>query len=375
MCGIAGYFGEGDKEILEKMIDLINYRGTDDKGFYINSQIGLGHRRLSIIDLKGGHQPISSEDERIQVIYNGEIYNYEELKEELIKFGHKFKTNSDSEVIVHSYEEWGCDCFSKFNGMFSIAIWDNNQKKIILARDRYGKKPLYWTRINDTLIFASELKSILAHTLIKRKLNHLAIYQYFSFDYVPQPFTIFEDIYKLENGSILVFENNQISISKFYEIKVDKEKIDFKSALNNLNELLEDSVKKRLLADVPLGIFLSGGIDSSTIAYFAKKQKKDIETFSIGFSEKSFDETRYAKQAAELLKTKHHHKEFQPKDLLEIIPEVIEKLDEPFGDPSILPTYLLSKFTREKVKVALGGDGGDELLMGYHYGETHQKYQ
>lgn len=239
------------------------------------------------------------------------------------------------------------------------------RKKLILARDRYGEKPLYWSKINDTLIFSSEIKSILAHPLIEKKLNHLAIYQYFSFDYVPQPFTVFENIYKLENGSFLIFKDNEVKINRFYEIKSNEEKIDFKSALVRLEGLLEDSVKRRLIADVPLGIFLSGGIDSSTIAYFAKKHQSQIKTFSIGFSEKTFDESIYAKQVAELLNTEHYHKEFGPNDLLEVIPEIIDKLDEPFGDSSILPTFLLAKFTKEKVTVALGGDGGDELLMGY----------
>ncbi len=365
MCGIAGYIGSGDREILKKMINPIKHRGPDDKGFYLKKDVGLGIRRLSIIDLITGKQPIYNEDKSIVIIFNGEIYNFQEVKKDLISKGHRFYTNSDTEVIVHQYEEEGENCFKKLNGMFALAIWDARQETLILARDRYGQKPLYWSKINNTLIFASEMKSILAHPLIVKELNHLSVHQYFSFDYVPQPFTIFKNIYKLENGSILIFKNNKVDIKKFYEIKVDEKEIDFKSASIDLEELLEDSIKKRLIADVPLGIFLSGGIDSSTIAYFAKKQKKNIKTFSIGFKEKTFDESIYAKQVAGLLKTKHYHREFEPKDLLRIIPEVIEKLDEPFGDPSILPTYLLSKFTREKVKVALGGDGGDELLMGY----------
>ena len=365
MCGIAGYIGQGDKENLKQMVDLVKYRGPDDEGFYIENRVGLGIRRLSIIDLFTGKQPIYNENKSIVVIFNGEIYNFQELKKDLIAKGHRFYTNSDTEVIVHQYEEEGENCFKKINGMFAIALWDKKEEKLILARDRYGEKPLYWTGVGDTLIFASEIKSILSHSLIRKRLNYLSIYQYFSFDYIPQPFTIFENIYKLENGSFLVFKNNKIDIKRFYEIKIDERRIDFKPALMELDKLLEDSVNKRLIADVPLGIFLSGGIDSSTITHFAKKQKKDIETFSIGFSEKTFDESGHAKQVADLLKTKHYHREFGPGDLLRVIPEIIKKLDEPFGDPSILPTYLLSKFAREKVKVALGGDGGDELLMGY----------
>jgi len=365
MCGIAGYIGQGDQKILKNMTDMIKYRGPDDEGFHTEEGIGLGMRRLSIIDLIGGKQPIYNEDKSVVAVFNGEIYNFQEIKKELIAVGHKFETNSDTETIVHQYEESGENCFKKFNGMFAIALWDKKEKKLILARDSYGEKPLYWSRINDTLIFSSEVKSILVHPLIDKKLNHLAIYQYFSFDYVPQPFTVFENIYKLENGSFLVFKDNEVEINRFYEIKSNEEKIDFKSALVRLEELLEDSVKRRLIADVPLGIFLSGGIDSSTIAYFAKKHQSQIKTFSIGFSEKTFDESIYAKQVAELLNTEHYHKEFGPNDLLEVIPEIIDKLDEPFGDSSILPTFLLAKFTKEKVTVALGGDGGDELLMGY----------
>jgi asparagine synthase (glutamine-hydrolysing) len=365
MCGIAGYVGTGNNEILKRMTDAIDYRGPDDSGFYLESDIGLGMRRLSIIDLKTGKQPIFNENKEIIIVFNGEIYNFQELKSDLIAKGHKFYTNSDTEVIIHQYEEDAEKCFEKLNGMFSLAIWDKTKKKLVLARDRYGEKPLYWSKTDNGLIFASEMKSVLAHPSAKKDLNHLAVYQYFSFDYVPQPFTIFKEISKLENGSFLIFENNQITIKRFYNIKIEKSKINFQESKIKLENLLDDAVNKRLISDVPLGIFLSGGIDSSVITYFAKKNKNDIKTFSIGFEEKSFDETSYAKQVAGCLKTNHSHINFSPKDLLEIIPEIIEKLDEPFGDPSILPTYLLSKFVRKNVTVALGGDGGDELFMGY----------
>jgi len=366
MCGLAGYLGQGNRDVLEKMTRSIEYRGPNDKGFFVEHKIGLGHQRLSIIDLSGqARQPITNETGTVQVIFNGEIYNFQELRKDLISQGHQFKSQTDSEVIIHQYEEDGNDCFKKFNGMFAIAIWDSHQEKLILARDRYGQKPLYWTLKDQTLIFASELKAILCHPLVKKELNPLAIYQYFSFDYIPQPLTIFKDIYKLANGSFLVFENNQVKIDNYYQIEFNHQEIDFSTAKEKFGNLLEDSVKKRLVADVPVGIFLSGGIDSSVITYFAKKYKEDIETFSIGFEEPSFDESSYAQQIASFLKTNHHHQEFRSQDLLNIIPEVIEKLDEPFGDPSILPTYLLSKFTANQVTVALGGDGGDELLMGY----------
>ncbi len=365
MCGIAGYVGTGNEEVLKKMTDTINYRGPDDNGFYLENDVGLGMRRLSVIDLKTGKQPIFNENKEIAMVFNGEIYNFQELRNNLIARGHKFYTNSDTEVIIHQYEEDAEKCFEKLNGMFSLAIWDKPKRKLILARDRYGEKPLYWSKSENTLIFSSEIKGILAHPLVRKDLSHLAIYQYFSFDYVPQPFTIFKEINKLENGTFLIFKDNQIAIEKFYNIKIDKSKISFQESKIKLENLLNDAVSKRLISDVPLGIFLSGGIDSSVITYFAKKNREDIKTFSVGFEEKSFDETFYAKQAADYLKTNHTHIKFSSKDLLEIIPKIIEKLDEPFGDPSILPTYLLSKFVRENVTVALGGDGGDELFMGY----------
>jgi len=366
MCGLAGYLGQGDRNILERMTHSLKYRGPNDEGFFIEDGIGLGHQRLSIIDLtEQGRQPISNEDGAIKLVFNGEIYNFQDLRKDLISQGHQFKSQTDSEVVIHQYEQDGLNCFKKFNGMFAIAIWDNRKKKLVLARDRYGQKPLYWTLVDKTLVFASELKAVLEHPLVKKELNPLALFQYFSFDYVPQPLTIFKNIYKLANGSFLTFKDNQINIDEYYQIKLNNQEIDFSSASKNLESLLEDSVKKRLVADVPVGIFLSGGIDSSVISYFAKKQKRDIKTFSIGFDQPSFDESTYAQQIAKFLKTDHYHQEFKSKDLLEVIPEITEKLDEPFGDPSILPTYLLSKFTAQEVTVALSGDGGDELLMGY----------
>ena len=366
MCGLAGYVGQGNEDILKKMTRSLKYRGPNDEGFFIQEGIGLGHQRLSIIDLsEQGRQPMSNEDKTIQIVFNGEIYNFNELRKDLINRGHKFKSQTDSEVIIHQYEENGVDCFKKFNGMFALAIWDNQRKKLILARDRYGQKPFYWTLVNNTLIFGSELKAVLSHPLVKKELNLESVYQYFSFDYVPQPQTIFKNIHKLANGSVLIFKNNQVELGNYYQISVDQKEISFLSAKEKMEELLSDSVEKRLVADVPVGIFLSGGIDSSVIAYFAKNKKHDIKTFSIGFNESSFDESSYAQQVANFLKTEHYHQKFSSKDLLNVIPEIINKLDEPFGDPSILPTYLLSKFTSEKVRVALGGDGGDELLMGY----------
>lgn len=364
MCGIAGFIGQGNKEILRLMTEEIRHRGPDEEGFFIKDDVFFGHRRLSIIDLSTGSQPMFNEDKSITLIFNGEIYNFQDLKKQLS--GHSFKTLSDTEVIIHGYEEWGEKVFEKLNGMFAIAVWDDKNKKLILGRDCFGEKPLYWSKINDIIIFSSELKSILKHPLIHKKLNLSSVYRFFSFDYIPQPYTIFNNIFKLENGSFLVAEKGkEISVKTFYEIKIAEKKIDFNSAVNNLEKLLTNSVAQRLIADVPVGVFLSGGIDSSVIAYFAKKEKDDIKTISAGFEEKSFDESFYAKKVSSYLKTEHFHKNFTSKEIIEAIPDVMEKLDEPFGDPSIMPSYLLSKFARENVKVVLGGDGGDELFMGY----------
>lgn len=364
MCGIAGFVGQGNKEILRLMTGEIKHRGPDSEGFFIKDDVFFGHRRLSIIDLSAGAQPMFNEDKSVAVVFNGEIYNFKDLRKQLFK--HSFKTLSDTEVIVHGFEEWGEKVFEKLNGMFAVAIWDDKNKKLILGRDRFGEKPLYWSKIKDTVIFASEIKSILKHPLISKKLNLLSVYRFFSFDYIPQPHTIFNNIFKLENGSFLITEKGkELRFKKFYEIEIAEKKNDFNLASNNLEKLLADSVALRLVADVPVGIFLSGGIDSSVIAYFAKREKDDIKTISVGFEEKSFDESFYAKKVSSHLRTEHFHKNFTSKEMIKAIPEVMEKLDEPFGDPSIMPSYLLSKFAREKVKVVLGGDGGDELFMGY----------
>lgn len=367
MCGIAGYVGLGDERSLSAMIGSIGYRGPDDRGLFIKDNVGLAQTRLSIIDLSSaGHQPMSNLQEKVWLVFNGEIYNFQELRAELIKTGkYKFRSQTDTEVIIYLYEEFGETFLEKLNGMFAIALYDFSVKKLLLARDRVGKKPLYWSKINDTIVFGSEMKSLLAHPAIKKEINNLSVYQYFSFDYVPQPNTIFKNINKLENGNYLVFDGENVFIKKYYTFKVEKKELDFDTSLKTMEDLLSDAVRKRLVADVPVGVFLSGGLDSSTVAYFAKQHKKDIATISIGFNESTFDESVHAREVAEFLQTEHYHKNFSSSTLLEILPEVLTKLDEPFGDASLVPTFALSKFAREKVTVALGGDGGDEVFMGY----------
>lgn len=381
MCGIAGYWGDGTEEVLHTMADTLRHRGPDDAGYFRDGAIGLAHRRLSIIDTSAaGHQPMGGEDGRVQVVFNGEIYNFQELRKNL-KEKHRFKSHSDTEVIIHLYEEIGVDVFSKLEGMFAIALYDREEKKLILARDKMGKKPLYYGVFGSTLIFGSELKALMAHPIFKKELNLSSLNKYLLYEYVPTPHTMFKGVYKLEPGHYAVYDGEQFLKTKFWDIPFNpdgkKEQITFAGALNKFDELLSQSVKKRLVSDVPLGVFLSGGIDSSTIAHYAQRimrenNMKPVKTFSIGFSENSFDESVYAREVAAFLGTEHHEKILSAKDALALIPKIAEQLDEPLADASILPTFLLSQFAREYVTVALGGDGSDELLYGYDTFTAHK---
>ncbi len=374
MCGIAGFVGSGNQEILEKMTNILRHRGPDDVGFFIEGNVGFGHRRLSIIDLQTGRQPIFSEDKSVAVIFNGEIYNFLELKKELETKGHRFSTNTDTEVIVHLYEEVGEKVFERLNGMFAIALYDKKSNKLLLARDRLGEKPLHYALFNDTFIFGSEIKTILQHPAAKREIDFFSLNKYLVYEYVPCPATIFKNIYKLPAGQYLVFQKGKIEIKTYWDISFNKyEELSEPEYLDELDKRLEESVRKRLVSDVPLGVFLSGGLDSTTVSYYAQKASMNpIKTFCIGFDDPSFDESNYASKAAKFLKTDHYQKILTPNDLLNLIPHISEMLDEPLADASIIPTYLLSKFTREKVTVALGGDGGDELFAGY---PTFQSYK
>jgi len=373
MCGITGYFGQGNQGILGSMTDALYHRGPDDKGFYCERNIGLGHRRLSIIDLSAvGRQPMANETGDIWLAFNGEIYNYQDLRKQL-KGQHNLKSQTDTEVIIHLYEELGENVFSQLSGMFAIALYDKQKNKLILARDRFGKKPLYWARLaarqgrfGQTLIFASELKSFFRHPDFKKELNLEALDKYLTYEYVPTPHSIFKGVYKLEPGTYLVYDGHNIIKQRFWDISFQPNNLSFDQAKLELDKRLDQATCSRLMSDVPLGIFLSGGIDSSTIAYYAQKNSQTkIKTFSIGFKEASFDESNYARQVAQHLGTEHHEQILSADDLLKFLPKVADLLDEPLADASIIPTYLLSKFTREKVTVALGGDGGDELFCGY----------
>jgi asparagine synthase (glutamine-hydrolysing) len=377
MCGIAGYYGQGNKEILEKMARTLRHRGPDDEGFCISANVGLGQRRLSIIDLSpAGHQPMANEDETVWIIFNGEIYNFKELGRGL-KREHRFKGRSDTEIMVHLYEEIGVEMFGKIMGMFAIALYDKVKNKIYLARDRMGKKPLYYGLFNNTLIFGSELKALMPHPEFKKELDLFSLNKYLFYEYIPTPATIFKNVHKLEPGHYLEYDGRTIKKEKFWEIefKVEsrKSKVESRELISELDNRLSNAVKDRLVSDVPIGIFLSGGIDSSTIAYYAQRNStQKIKTFSIGFKEASFDESKYARQVANFLGTDHYEKIFSVHDCLDLIPRISEMLDEPIADSSIIPTYLLSQFTKEKVTVALGGDGGDELFCGYDTFIAHQ---
>jgi len=380
MCGIVGFITSRtsnipEYEILKKMRDVLIHRGPDDVGEYIRPldekgpYVFLGHRRLSIIDLAGGHQPLSNEDGTVWVIFNGEIYNFIELREKLKGRGHQFHTNSDTEVIVHAYEEYQEKCFQLFNGMFAMGIWDGKENRLVLARDRLGKKPLYYSHINETFLFASELKAIMFYPSFSRKVDPFSLIKYLFYEFIPCPHTIFKDAKKIPAASYLIWDKRGIEVRPYWspfdpqrgEIFLSEGEAELR-----MMELLKESVKRRLISDVPLGVFLSGGIDSSAITALAQSEAPGkVKTFSIGFEDPSFDESKYAILASKYIGTEHHEQTMTPADLLDIIPGLADILDEPMADASILPTYLLSKFTRKHVTVALGGDGGDELFAGY----------
>ena len=377
MCGIAGFFGPEEnldsaerRETLKRMCDIIEHRGPDDEGFYTEGGVALGMRRLSIIDLVTGHQPISNEDGSIWIVFNGEIYNFCELRDDLVARGHTFQTQTDTEAIVHLYEEYGEACVERLRGMFGFAIWDRRERKLFLARDRVGKKPLHYSLAGDTLVFGSEIKSLLQHPDVARDVNIEAISDFLSFGYVPDPQTAFRGITKLPPGHTLTFKNGRLSTRCYWDFdyrQADEAEDgrDERYYVERLRELIAESVRLRLVSDVPLGAFLSGGIDSSTVvAMMARQMDRPVKTFSIGFSESSFDELHHARITARHFNTDHHEFVVTP-DVCKIVEEIVWHHDEPFGDVSSIPTYMVSKMAREHVTVILSGDGGDELFAGY----------
>jgi len=378
MCGIAGFIDfnkKSDYKILKKMIDVLYHRGPDDSGYSFysldNCNIGLGHRRLSILDLSShGHQPMKFE--HLEIVYNGEVYNFKEIKNELEKYGYKFDSNSDTEVILKAYHKWGIDAIHKFNGMFAIAIYDKIRNQLVLLRDRIGKKPLYYFVDSDKFIFASELKAILKFLEKKPEINNQAMVNFFRFGYIGGDLSIYKGIFKLKKSSYLILDikSKKIEINKYNtQIAFNLDFNNYNIIKDELKKLLIDSVKIRMKSDVEFGSFLSGGIDSSLVtSIMSKISEKKIKTFTIGFKEKEFNEAIFAKEIAKYLNTEHYEYYFAEKDLIDSLEVVIANMDEPFADQSIFPTYLLSKFTKQHVTVALSGDGGDELFCGYkHY--------
>lgn len=368
MCGICGMVGFANQDLLKKMCRIMSHRGPDDEGYFIDKNIGLGIRRLSIIDLETGHQPIHNEDETIWIVFNGEIYNFQELRESLKKKGHQFYTKTDTEVIIHLYEEKGKDCVNYLNGMFAFAIWDKKKEKLFLARDRLGIKPLYYTVVDGSLLFASEIKALLKCDKVEREVNLIGMHHFLTFLYVPAPFSMFKGIKKLPPAHTMSYKNGKLEMTQYWDLCFSKAKIKRKEYYSErILELLREAVKIRLVSDVPLGVFLSGGIDSSSIAgLMSQLSNGGVKTFSIGYEEKfaSYNELKYSRLVAKHFGTDHHEFILKP-DAVELLPEIVQHFDEPFADSSAIPTYLVSQMARKHVTVALSGIGGDEAFGGY----------
>ena len=378
MCGIAGIVAPGMtadriRPIVQRMTDALTHRGPDDEGFFATDGVGLGMRRLSIIDVAGGRQPISNEDGLVQVVFNGEIYNYLELRNDLAKRGHVFATNSDTEVIAHAYEESGVDGLTALRGMFGIAVWDQRAHRLLLARDRLGKKPLFYAKRGDRLLFGSEIKALLAADSTLAEADPAALLPYFRHGVLPEPRTMFRHIRKLPAASWLVYEGGEIRIAPYWRLRFADDgaaKPKWADVVEELDTLLEEAVRIRLMSEVPLGVFLSGGLDSSTIvAYAHKTGLRPLKTFTIGFDRPGWDESADAALVARHFQTDHHVLTLHERDLAHTLPQTLMALvshfDEPFGDRSALPTYYVSKLAREHVTVILSGDGGDEVFAGY----------
>ena len=387
MCAITGFLTfdsykvDFDRiKVIEKMIAAVHHRGPDDDGFYLDEHIALGHARLSIIDLsKAANQPMASEDQNFHIVFNGEIYNFQNIREDLIKSGFIFRTNSDTEVLLYGYQKWGKELFIRLNGMFALAIWDRAKQELILARDRFGEKPLYFCELNSIFIFGSEIKAILQYPGFKREVNYEAIHHYLTFQYVPSNTSAFKGVHKLMPGSWMAAGiNGQKVTRKYWEVprdRINKRNVRQEDVDKELQELLASSVKARMVADVPVGAFLSGGVDSSSVvAMMSIHSNQKIKTFTAGFEEASYDERKYAREVANIYQTDHHELEIKV-NFEEIIPELASTYCEPFGDSSALPSYCLSRYVKNYVDVALSGDGADELFLGYQRYTIFSKIQ
>jgi asparagine synthase (glutamine-hydrolysing) len=372
MCGICGIAprnqnGFVDGLILDHMNNTLTHRGPDDSGCFIDplQRVGLAMRRLSIIDLATGHQPMTNEDKSVWIVFNGEIYNHLDIRKDLQNRGHIFSTQADTEAILHAYEEYGLECIHHLNGMFAFAIWDSRRNRLLLVRDRVGIKPLYYHLSPNLLIFASELKGLLAHPDTPRQIDPLALDQFLSLEYIPAPRTIFKDVHKLPPGHRLILEEGQVRIEPYWEVKFQPIEDDEATCAERLSELLYDAVKIRLMADVPLGAFLSGGIDSSTVvAFMSQAAHAPVRTFSIGFDDASYNELPFARLVSQQFGTQHQEVILQP-DIQDLTARLVAQFDEPFADFSIFSTYLVCEVASQHVKVVLSGDGGDEVFAGY----------
>lgn len=372
MCGIAGIVGSDRSYVADigdvrRMCETIRHRGPDDEGIHVSGRVGLGMRRLSIIDLSTGCQPIHNEDRTVWVVFNGEIYNFPELRARLEARGHRFYTNTDTEVIVHLYEDHASDCVHHLRGMFAFALWDETRQRLLLGRDRFGKKPLHYAIHDGRLLFGSEIKALLAADSALATVLPEGLVNYFCFGYVPDPVTAFRHIKKLPPGHLLEFNNGRAWVRRYwtlpdygvYEPKSEEE------CLEELEERLAEAVKIRLVSDVPLGALLSGGVDSSTVvALMARASSKQVKTFSIGFSHEDFNEAKHARAIAQRFDTEHHELFVEP-DIEQTVDHITRLMEEPFGDSSAVPTYHVCRLARQHVTVALAGDGGDELFAGY----------
>lgn len=372
MCGIVGLVTKKEKEnTIKLMSDRIKHRGPDGDGYFIDGDVALGHRRLSIIDLSTGDQPMFNEDGSVVTVFNGEIYNYQELKEELIALGHDFKTKSDTEVLVHGYEEWHTDLPKHLRGMFAFAIYDKNKNEVFLARDNFGIKPLYFAKMNDTFMFASEIKAFLDVPDFEKVFNESILETYLEFSFVPTNETFFKGVHRLDAGCSLLYKDGEIKLNKYFKLDFKEENMSFEDAVKNISDVMKDSVEKHLIADVEVGSFLSSGIDSSYIVSLAKPDK----TYTVGYENKKYDETMYAKDLAEKLDIKNESKIITKEEYLENISKIMYHLDEPTSDPAAISLYFVAKLASKDLKVVLSGEGADEFFGGYNYYREEVDYK
>ena len=372
MCGIVGLVTKKEKEnTIKLMSDRIKHRGPDGDGYFIDGDVALGHRRLSIIDLSSGDQPMFNEDGSVVTVFNGEIYNYQQLKEELKALGHDFRTKSDTEVLVHGYEEWHTDLPKHLRGMFAFAIYDKNKNEVFLARDNFGIKPLYYAKMNDTFMFESEIKAFLDVPAFEKVFNESILETYLEFSFVPTNETFFKGVHRLDAGCSLLYKDGEIKLNKYFKLDFKEENMSFEDAVKNISDVMKDSVEKHLIADVEVGSFLSSGIDSSYIVSLAKPDK----TYTVGYENKKYDETMYAKDLAEKLGIKNESKIITKEEYLENISKIMYHLDEPTSDPAAISLYFVAKLASKDLKVVLSGEGADEFFGGYNYYREEVDYK